>query len=145
MKYLKTYESLGKFYGDSKNTDTHKLINWNLIEDVKDMALEYIDDGYTLIIGVNIIQISRGKKIENTPVIYYLNYNHDKIEEHMDSDLFNYWSTQDKKIIDNIIVDYSIFFDPVTSHGRFSYINSVHISQELRDRVKLAYPNERIV
>lgn len=43
MKYIKLYEH--KYYIDS-------LINWNLINDAKDMALEYIDEGFTLYLFV---------------------------------------------------------------------------------------------
>lgn len=44
-------------------------INWNMIEDAKEISLEYLDEGYTLYI--NIVNIATNQKI------YGIMYNHD--------------------------------------------------------------------
>lgn len=55
------------------------LINWDLIEDAKYLALEYLDEGYTL--GLNIFYYP--KQINNGFIlnIYNLKYNHDRTSD----------------------------------------------------------------
>ena len=70
MKYIKYYKLF-------EANDIDQLINWEMINDIKDMSLEYLDDGYRLIIIVY-YRIPVGNRLEE---IYSLVYDHSTNKE----------------------------------------------------------------
>lgn len=135
MRYIKSiYESK-----EDNNDYINGLINWNLIADIKDMALEYIDEEYTLCIiaSMNVRNMSRGFNI------YKLIYNHDVNKEIRESDTI---TKLDKFLYkDEYITYYILLFDgmPKLTMSYPKYINLP--TRWLRDRVKEAYPKEDVV
>ena len=116
MRYLKTYESV---LSDSIKDELIKRINWELIQDAKDAALDYIDGGDTLL-----IYIDCGRKY-----FYDIEFNHsinrnEWIDDWTDVDLGG-------------DISYVI---KLVNGGIGDYKNT----QELRDRLNGMYPNEFI-
>jgi len=134
MKHIKLFEA----YAVYKKID--HFINWKMIEDVKDMALEYIDDGLTLYIGFHPIITYEEKGIYNNDFIelYHLLYNHnmDKFEDGDDSNLFYKYADGVKGM------SYFINFVFCGDTNRYGLIYKLAL--ELVNRVKEAYPNEKI-
>lgn len=116
MKYLKLFEA------DSKKNH----INWEMIEDIKDMSLEYLDEGFTL----NIIIIEKSYPIVPSNFFINIEYNHRGEIKEGDLDKYDY--------ISEYKFGYSI------SLMNKSYDNPVNINKtnELMDRIRYAYPNE---
>jgi len=111
MKHIKFFEA---YEVDDR---IRYLINWKMIEDVKDMALEYIDNGLTLVIFI--YYKSR---------LYELVYNHD-----IDSfkKLASFWSHDELRYLIELHIG--------------EYETVINQTEELVDRVKEAYPNEKII
>lgn len=59
-------------------TKFESFINWDLLEDAKDMSLEYLDDGYTLVITINYRVMNKHTMpiSETYHKLYTLRYNH---------------------------------------------------------------------
>lgn len=138
MKYIKLYKEINSY--NYSYIDTHCIINWNMIYDVIDMALEYLDVGHNLIIKVISIDIRDDKTLKEYPVLYYLDYSHAYKSEQINKELFSYWSTKDKNYFKNIKIEYNIYFDP----NLYSLYFTILHTKELIERVCLIYSNENI-
>jgi len=127
VKYLKTYklfESNGSTESELKDL-FEPYINWDLIEDAKDMSLEYLDEGMRLF-----LEIAYDYKY----YIYYMGFsNYENFSEWT-----TYFLTKDSlykiKPIDKSKVRY--LFRLNGSYNNFE--------EELVSRIKEAYPNEKI-
>lgn len=137
MKYLKLYES----FEDQVKLEINNLLNNNLINDVKDMSLEYLDSGMTLII--NVYSTSRGMLSPTHVRIFRIleyKYSHE-LDEYV-------W------ILDNVtlpIMRLSYEFI-LKKRLRYSVISSTQgnnscdvACKELYERVRMAYPNEILI
>lgn len=94
MKYLRSiYESID--YPSKSALSQH--IKWEMINDAKDMALDFLDEGYTLLIEAIYSTVSLRTSKTNCHYVYRLIFNHKKDRE--------YWTKQDwyvtKKISEN--------------------------------------------
>lgn len=118
MKYIRSINELNELI----ESEINELINWDLINDTKDMSLEYIDEGYTLYI---LIYKGFSYKYE---LIAEISYNHD-----INSIEYDNLPSNNNKLIYNIYIG---------KHRTSSYPKYTF---ELRDRIKEAYPNESIM
>ena len=131
MRYLKIYED---FYNQddewikNRKSSIDNSINWDLIQDAKDMALDYIDDGYTLdiqVIGFNGV------------VIYESIFNHSRDDSKYVSNFLN---------VDLSRINYYIMLynkNGGVDDAQRVKIQSLYLS-ELGYRLNFAYPDERI-
>ena len=122
MKYIKYYKLF-------EANDIDQLINWEMINDIKDMSLEYLDDGYRLIIIVY-YRIPVGNRLEE---IYSLVYDHSTNKE-------------EKLNIDNMNINKKYIKYHITLHKK---VDNYHIYDntktiELHERIMSAYPKENI-
>jgi hypothetical protein len=119
-----------------------KSINWHIIQDIKDMSLEYIDDGYMLRLvvimttpaengGVNLFAVVNK---EYSYPVYLLWYDHDQSDEEYD-----YVTRFDKGDIDISKIVYRVNIFP--KNGDY---NS-DLSSELASRVMSAYPEINVI
>ena len=128
MKYLKSINEVGSYIGHMTSSEKVKdiftpFINWDLIEDVKDMSLEYIDLDMTLNLSVK----------QNDVWIYAVLFNHNM----NDVTWFN-------------VNMYNI--TPIQSGGDLKYqlelctnlFDTKVYDLELINRASEAYPNENI-
>lgn len=132
MKYIKAYEAL-TFYEVTKDKIS-KAINWHIIQDIKDMSLEYIDDGYVLRIVV-IMQSPIGS-VEYAYPVYCLFYDHGSADEEYD-----YVEKFNKVNINISKIRYRVNIFP-RSEG-FDYDRE--LSVELASRVMEAYPEINVI
>lgn len=140
MRYLKTHEALN-FYEVTRDKIT-KSINWSIIEDIKDikdMSLEYIDDGWMLCIVIVMTSPKENvgvmiKKEYSYPV-YRLWYDHDRSQEEYD-----YVIRFDKGDIDISKIIYIVNIFP---KGGYNYDRD--LSSELVSRVMSAYPEINVI
>ena len=133
----------------NNKTDIHKeysdLINWEMISDAKDMALEYIDTDLTLMISIR----GTNKDVypgNNSFTICEIYYNHEKNVE--------YWYNQPQMHNRLNGIDVYIHYELNLSKDINNLVNTqLHFSDrnminelllELIDRVKRAYPNLHI-
>lgn len=125
MKYIRLYEH--KFYIDS-------LINWDLIKDAKDMALEYIDEGFTLYLFVLVDEKYR----YNSKAFRILNleFDHNTFIANKD---YTYSTELAIKRIKNMETKYEMVL--MNTH----YVDNPKYLDELINRLKSAYPNENII
>lgn len=137
MKYLKLYES----YEDQVKLEIKNLLNNNLINDVKDMSLEYLDSGMTLII--NVYSASQGMLSPGHVRIYksleYI-YSH-KLDEYkwiLDNTTLPIRKLSYEFILEKRMPPYLI-----TSRKSDNVCNAA--CKELYERVRMAYPNEILV
>lgn len=68
MKYLKLYEA---YSGIDMKNEVNRSINWKMVDDIKDMSLEYLDDDFRLIIDVYLTDIGKHEMLG-----YRLTYDH---------------------------------------------------------------------
>lgn len=123
MKYLKLFEA---YTIDNRVKD---LINWNLINDLKEMSLEYIDDNCFLTM---VIRVVCGFKLYT----YSLRYNHERDE------LRESCSEYTTSIVRPQYSNIKIYNNP--DDTGFSWLNSDY-SKELQLRIMEAYPDENIL
>ena len=130
MKYIKLYEH--KYYIDS-------LINWDLINDAKDMALEYIDEGFTLYLFVLV-----GEKYRyNSKAFRILNLEFDHNTFTVNKD-YTYSTELAIKRIKNMETKYEITLMNYHNVDNPKYLDGSSC-RELINRLKSAYPNENII
>lgn len=123
MKYLKTYENTSQVV---------KLINWDLINDARDMALEYFDEKYSLIIDISIpIPSSHGG---DRTFLYTFIFDHSGDRNHGRLDSF---------IEENMVISYSITIISFFSIPPDDKL--IRMQEELISRLSEAYPNESII
>ncbi len=134
MKYLKNYKlfefQISRFDESDVNDVFEAYINWKLIEDAKDMALEYIDDGMSL--GVEISYINH--------YVYHIRYNHKETYSEWISDSFNNLTEGPYELepIDRNKIIYQFYLE------KDDGMIDKESDKELELRVKEAYPDENI-
>lgn len=118
MKYLEAYN----FFNDTNLVD---CINWNMISDIKDMSLEYIDDGCTLY-----IDIYKGFERSGYVNVCDVKYNHN-------INSIKYY--EDNIFKNNSELTYHVYIGNGTN--KHDGTNAIY-TFELRDRLREAYPKE---
>lgn len=128
MKYL---ASINEKYNKEKCEEVFSpLIDWNFVEDLKDMSLEYLDMGGVLFLSF--IYLS-GKN--NQHELFRLIYSHDS--------LYNFWYE-----VNEIFVKFpnvKKLFYKFNIDFRSENHDVKLINNELRERVVEAYPNIKII
>lgn len=130
MKYIKLFES--KDYMDEKEIEAifKSHINWKMIEDIKDMALEYFDNRMVLYIDISV----RYNTLCSLKYSHYDNY-------------IKWYSVYHKEYFKdpspNDDLRYKIVLDNSYKSVNFA-VNNGLTRGELISRVKDAYPNENI-
>ena len=128
MKYLKGYCEVNESsYGPIGLEETKEIysqfINWEMIEEAKDMALDYIDKGATLTLAV----------CAKDTIIYQLLFNHDNNEfewfNHIYFDVDGHYEGGEE--------DLKYYFDLTSLNNGF-----MEDTWELKTRIKRAYPDE---
>lgn len=131
MKYLKLFEAY------ELDANVKDLINWDMINDLKEMSLEYIDEGFDLTIDI----YAEGEKLKKQNPIYS-----------------NTWTEETNFLLYQI--KYSHVMDELTSAknpkliridnmkyfvclSRYGIGPSRSKSLALLDRIEEAYPNEK--
>lgn len=126
MKHIKLFEAY-TIYNEMK-----KLINWKMVDDVKEMSLEYIDEGLSLYIGF--IPILRNDT-DNFFELYSIRYNHQQ-DEFRDGDDINLMC---RYFTDMTGMSYFICLE-----GNMNKRDKHRLELELVNRVREAYPKEKI-
>ncbi len=165
MRYIKSY----KLY-ESKQLDVKSMVNWNLINDLKDLALEYLDKGdtveeYNVFLNVipgneksaNILKSTYWEKNRddneksNQYLIYSGYFNHE-IDEF--NDVMNYeWGGGKGSEFITYKAKIENFIELINKyHLNLSYSISYEImmedtenEKELVNRLKQIYPKENII
>lgn len=140
MKYIKLYEELS----DSQ-LESEKLLNTKLIKDVKDMALEYLDDYYILNIQVfirndNMLKV---KALADPHKIFTCRFSHGSYLEweHPIIDQFKY----EKKHYNIVLWSMPQYaMRAIYARDKIENIKISVKNEELLNRVKEAYPDESI-
>lgn len=142
MRYLKTYEN------SKQLVKLKDRINWDLINDAKDMALEYLDEKYSLIVEIIIPVPSRNWG--DRTFLYTFIFDHDGDTKR---------GSLDSIIKEDIVISYLIAIiriHPPEMHLHISddELNSINkkimtdgkiMQEELISRLSEAYPNEIII
>ena len=118
MKYIKLYESI------NNNKLIKESINWKMVEDIKDMSLEYIDEGFVLY-----IDIYNGFNQSGYKNVCDIKYSHDINEIKYFDNIFS----SVIKLTYNVYIGYGI----KKSDGS----NPIYTFELIR-RLRQAYPNE---
>lgn len=133
MKHLKSYKLFELQISGFDESDVKDVfesyINWNLIEDTKNMSLEYIDEGMSL--GVEISYINH--------YVYYIRYDHTGIYNEWEPGSFNNLTEGPYELepIDRNKIIYQFYLE---KNGMIEKESD----KELELRVKEAYPDENI-
>lgn len=141
MKYLKSYKIFESFEESDVQEVFEPYINWELVRDVKEMSLEYIDDGMILN-----LEISYGKyeSVLKPPFyIYHMQYNHDGIIKNWKPESFGQLTEGPYELepIDKSEMVYQFYLvDGVVRNGAYCPSED----KELESRIREAYPNEII-
>lgn len=142
MKYLKRYKIFESRFSDLDVKDVFEpYINWNLVEDVKDMSLEYIDEGINLNIEVNY------KDNDNNYYILTIYFNHDETNI--------YWNpgndrSSSKDVLFTHLTEGPYELEPIDKSKILYYFYftidgyGVINRDELLSRIKETYPDENI-
>ena len=138
LRYLKSYKLFESFEESDVQDVFEPYINWELVRDVQEMALEYIDEGMILN-----LEISYGKyeSVLKPPFyIYHMQYNHDGIIKNWKPESFNNLTEGPYELesIDKSEMVYQFYL--VDELGLYSKEED----KELESRIKEAYPNENI-
>jgi len=138
MRYLKSYKIFESFEESDIQDVFEPYINWELVRDVQEMALEYIDEGMILN-----LEISYGKylSVSKPPFyIYHMTYNHDGVKRTWKPESFNNLTEGPYELdpIDKSEMVYQFYL--VDELGLYSKEED----KELESRIKEAYPNENI-
>jgi len=138
MRYLKSYKIFESFEESDVQEVFEPYINWELVRDVQEMSLEYIDGGMILN-----LEISYGKyeSVLKPPFyIYHMTYNHDGIKRTWKPESFN-TLTEGPYELEPIGKSEMVYqFYLVNERGLYSKEED----KELESRIKEAHPNENI-
>lgn len=136
MKYLKLFEGYDGWYTEKECINLLKSnIDWNMIEDVKDMSLEYIDLGMTL--NMNIRYSDYNNYVN---VVYFLVFDHNVNK----SDWLNLKIKKNTFNKDNIMYGFYLFNKHELAALPMCAIVTYDATNSLVSRIKEAYPNARI-
>ena len=127
MKHLKSYNE--SIVSQGLKDMLNDYINWKLIDDAKDMSLEYLDQGMRLTLWAD-YGVNKGTSKE----LYSISYCH----EYQNEDIINPSIYTRCYLEYGGTVRYGMFLDDFNSGVCFEE------SKELVDRLKEAYPDEII-
>ena len=138
MRYLKSYKIFESFEESDVQEVFEPYINWELVRDVQEMALEYIDGG--MILNLEITYGKYESVLKPPFYIYHMQYNHDGIKRTWKPESFNNLTEGPYELdpIDKIEMVYQFYL--VNERGLYSKEED----KELESRIKEAYPNENI-
>ena len=159
MKYLKLMESYHiRLYeelirGDYVKNIISSHVNYDMINDIKDMSLEYLDEGYLLSInGLYKIDFSNEDTLRDYNKYYHIEHWHRQLEiGYLSIFYMKYYHTKDEErwnIFDDFWEPYfnKINDDDIYYHVQLNkYISYDDINNELIERVTDAYPNVHIL
>lgn len=137
MKRLNSFKKFEAVYLKMHNSEDcfKDRINFKMIDDIKDMALEYLDMGF----GLHIDVFFRSSSLNIVPICY-VSFSHDKSE-------FKYEEItcleDNLKFVD---INYRILLLPLSKPWEH-YPGSKHMRElieELKSRISEAYPKEII-
>ena len=139
MRYLKSYKIFESFEESDVQDVFEPYINWELVRDVQEMSLEYIDGGMILN-----LEISYGKyeSVLKPPFyIYHMKYNHDGIKRTWKPESFNTLTEGPYELepIDKSEMVYQFY---LVDGNTGLYCGDE--DKELELRIKEAYPSENI-
>lgn len=119
-------------------------INWDMIENIKDMSLEYLDDGFNLKIFIMFRPMNHWSMND----IYSLTYSHDKNfckSKYVSLSIPCYlYYDKDNKIIHDFWESGEIFYNCVLYKTTSNPEMEKRYTMELKNRIKDAYPNENV-
>ena len=138
MRYLKSYKIFESFEESDVQEVFEPYINWELVRDVQEMALEYIDGG--MILNLEITYGKYESVLKPPFYIYHMTYNHDGVKGTWKPESFNNLTEGPYELdpIDKIEMVYQFYL--VNERGLYSKEED----KELESRIKEAYPNENI-
>jgi len=131
MKYLTSINEKYNKWACEKTFSP--LIDWNFVEDLKDMSLEYLDEGGSLYLSF----IYLSGKNNNQHELFRLIYKH--------GGLYQYWYEVNEVFvkfpnISKLFYKFKIsYLNPLNPPGGYDYQKL--INNDLRERVLDAYPN----
>jgi len=109
MRYLKTYKIFESIEDGLDKEDTKNVfesyINWNMIHNLKDIALEYLDNGLTLIVRIRYNDEAYHKE-KYTNIIYTICFKHECDVSTFSTPSFNIYNLEP---IDKSRIQYHIF------------------------------------
>jgi hypothetical protein len=130
MKYLKSYNLFENAHDLFRNE-----INYDLIQDLKDVALDYIDDGYKLIYYVSIYDRKSNKYVH----LFTGEFSHDIDGIHSnDSDIF--FNIKVTNYLKNLKSSFK--YEIVLKSDKYMYPNIVE--ERFIEQIAKMYPNEEI-
>jgi hypothetical protein len=146
MKYIKLYKIFESSLGllDDMPIDIKDLfsnhINYDLIQEMKDLSLEYIDDGYTLYYS---IYVNDGKVLNNSwKLLLNAEFNHE-----IDKIIYNTYFNMDNNFnrLGKISIGYSvgISYKSITFNNEKDFQRKIY-EEDLLRQLKNIYPNEYI-
>lgn len=136
MKYLKKYKLFERFEESDTQNVFEPYVNWDMIETLKDMSLEYLDDGMTL--KLEIIYLNQFIAYDFDRSFYFMKYNHGKLNSSWNCTFDDL--TEGPYELEPIKPNYITYKFYLIKIGEIT-VKSTH---ELRSRMKDAYPNENI-
>ena len=143
MKYLKLFEGfINRLSKEDVRSIFEPIIDWDLIQDVKDMALEYLDDYLTLVIS---IKTPRFQSASESNIVLSTSVCDERYDHQIDhiswfSILHNHTDVEK----DDLIYIFQLTPDE-NLNKKSKYYGGVHPStEELVDRIKESYPNYNI-
>jgi hypothetical protein len=147
MKRLNSFKNFEAVYLKMHNSEDcfKDRINFKMIDDIKDMALEYLDEGFALHIDI----FFRSSASLNIVPICYVSFSHDK------SKLVYEEITCLEDNLKFVDINYRILLlsrnMPAPSMSRWIHYPSIYTSEhirelieELKSRISEAYPKEII-
>lgn len=163
MKYLKTYNQINESDEFESNRDEIKSffenkINWDLINDLKDLSLEFIDEGcrlyYSAIVdGYYIITGSFFSKFDKIPSdISQLEMDVIMRFQNLEKKDSYLWSDFKDEYLERTIQSWNdkheIKYLISLTHRKMRYedytTNNIEGEDEILERIRYMYPNEKI-
>lgn len=144
MKYLKKYKifelQIGLGFEESDVQEVFEpYINWKLISDAKDMALDYLDTGMCLNLEITYNEYTSSKFscLDRNYMVYFMRYDHSEYKSNWMIGQFNNLTEgpYDLEPIDKSKIVYKFYFVGDEKS---------QADDELQSRLKEAYPDYNI-
>ena len=139
MRYLKSYKIFESFEESDVQEVFEPYINWELVRDVQEMALEYIDGG--MILNLEITYGKYESVLKPPFYIYHMQYNHNSIKRTWKISGLESLTEGPYELepIDKSEMVYQFY---LVDENTGLYCSDE--DKELESRIKEAYPNENI-
>ena len=139
MRYLKSYKIFESFEESDIQDVFEPYINWELVRDVQEMALEYIDGG--MILNLEITYGKYESVLKPPFYIYHMQYNHNSIKRTWKISGLESLTEGPYELepIDKSEMVYQFY---LVDENTGLYCSDE--DKELESRIKEAYPNEII-